>query len=238
MIPSAPHSVRNHSFGWIAALFSISSLSAATVYIGDDVSGKALTTSGVRADALNNLTYAFTGTGGTYTASTNQSIRLTEVNFLSDEGGVLTPFVAIYNGSGATQGANYNVVSIGDALTVTGGTYSDQSFTLRNLSFTVGGSNPIINLLAGQTLVTGFYQTTRIVAMNESLSGTPNDYIAIESSAIPASVGQTLTKNSTYNLSRLTAFNVGFEVIPEPSTTALGGLALVTLALRRSRTGC
>src|SRR3954466_15065372 len=48
---------------------------AASIYIGDDAAeGKTITAGGgAQADTANPLTYAFTGTGSTYTAATAQT---------------------------------------------------------------------------------------------------------------------------------------------------------------------
>jgi hypothetical protein len=219
----------------VAVLFS-SHAQAASLYIGDDAAeGSAVTSGGgSQADTANPLTYAFTGTGSSYIAANSQTIKLTEVNFFADEGpGNLTPFVAAYSGSGNNLGASYTVLAIGDPIAVTGSTFGSTGNVRENRAFTVGGVNPQITLNAGQTLVAGLYQTTRIVLVS-STAGSNNDYIN-NGSSLPASTGNTLTSDSDYNLNRTMRYNIGFDVVPEPSALMLGAVVTGLLALKRRR---
>lgn len=190
---------------------------AVTIYIGDAAAqGQAITKgTATRADTVNPLTYAFTDPSTVYTAATNQVIKLTEVNFFADEGpGNLTPFVAVYNGGDNQAGASYNVRSIGAPLAVVGGPLNiDPTDKLENRVFLSGGANPQISLKAGQTLVAGFHQSSRIVFMQNG-GTTVKDYIDNSPNAIPASVNNTLTSNGDFNnFVREMKFNVGMEVV-------------------------
>src|SRR4051812_46913360 len=93
-------------------LFAAAPVMAAQLYIGDAATqGQAVSSNGgTQADTLNPLTYAFTAPANSYTAPSAQTVTLTEVNFVSDEGGgTLKPFVAKYNGGNNQQGASYTV---------------------------------------------------------------------------------------------------------------------------------
>src|SRR4051794_26263850 len=211
---------------------------AASIYIGDDAAeGTTITAGGgAQADTVNPLTYAFTGTGSTYTAATAQTIKLTEVNFIADEGpGNLTPFVAAYNGGNNQLGASYTVLAIGDPIAAPTGAFAGGG-TLQNAAFTISGVNPQINLAAGQVLVAGLFQTTRIVLVGTAVAGPNNDYIN-SGNSLPASTGQALTSDSDFGLSRTMRYNVGFDVVPEPSAAAIGLTGFAGLGLRRRRRG-
>jgi len=246
------------SFALVAAGLALTPLaSAATLYIGDDArEGLNVTNGGgTTADGISTLTYVFTGTtteasvttSTMYTAAVTQTIRLTEVNFwTANATGTLTPFVAIYDTTQSNRaGSSYTVLSIGSAISVTniGGGSARQV----NAAFLVGGTNPMITLLAGQTLVTGFTQSSQLV-YHSNRNTTPGaitpgsvvDYINNEANgvALPASVPNTLQSSDDFpsnNLNGTLRYNVGFVVIPEPSTTGLSALAMTGLALRRRK---
>ncbi|MFT4550692.1 MAG: hypothetical protein ACI9MB_004672 [Verrucomicrobiales bacterium] len=138
----------------------------------------------------------------------------------------MTPYVALYNGSGIGPAANYAFASIGDPIAAIAG--------LNNASFSVGGSSPTITLNNGETLIAGFYQDIGMVPFG---AGTA-DYLD-EGNELGAGVGGTFAENAQWDsLGRGYSFNVGIEVapVPEPSgalliPAALGGLFL----LRRRR---
>jgi hypothetical protein len=134
-----------------------------TVYIGDGASfGQDLPTTpscpNWRSDTISSLTYVWSANA--HTAPTAQTITLTEVNSVIDYSGTITPFVARWNGDASNLGTSYDVLMVGDPLSVTGGA------TLQNLAFTVAGEHPTICLAAGEMLVAGVYQSGRQVYMD------------------------------------------------------------------------
>ena len=213
------------------ALCTTSIASAASFYLGDSASlGTAIVDNGV-ADTANAgaITYALHTSPYTNTSGAAESITLTEVNFWNDNaGGSLTPYVALYNGSGIAAAANYAFSSIGDPIAGSAG--------LNNASFNVGGSNPTFTLNAGDTIVAGFYQDRGMVPFGDFAG--EFDYLD-EGNELGAGVGGTFGENAQWsNLGRRYSFNIGFEAapVPEPSVAlllpaALGGLCL----LRRRR---
>jgi hypothetical protein len=217
-----------------AAALSAPTARAAAIYIGDDAAeGKTVTAAGgTTADTVNVLTYAFSGTGSAYTSPAAQTIRLTEVNFISDEGGgTLRPFVALYNGGNNQLGASYTILSIGDAITPPAGTIGGGG-TAVNAQFLVGGVNPEVNLAAGNVLVAGLVQTSRIVLLGGA-AGSNNDYIN-NGNSLPAAAGSGLTSDSDFALNRTLRYNVGFDV-PEPAPLGLLAPVLALAARRRRR---
>lgn len=207
---------------------------AAPIYIGDAAfQGLAVSSNGgTQADTLNPLTYAFTAPANVYTAPSAQSVTLTEVNFISDEGGgTLKPFVAKYNGGNNQQGASYTVLSIGDPITPPAGAFGGGG-TLVNAQFKVGGVNPSVSLNAGDVLVAGFEQSSRIVLVGTGTTGVA-DYIA-NADTVPASTGQPLSGNGGFAFDRTMSFNVGLNV-PEPSAAAAAGVAGLLVLGRRTR---
>lgn len=219
--------------GILALIFS-GAAPAAAIYIGDDAGeGFAITSGGgTTADSVNTLTYAFTGIGSTFTSPSNQNYTLQEVNFVADEGGgTLTPFVARYNGGNNQLGASYTVLSIGDPLTVPAGAFGGGGLTVQNRTFTVGGVNPVLSLLAGDVLVAGLYQSSRIVALGGA-GGSNNDYIN-NGSSLPGITPAILTSDSDFALNRTLRFNIGLT--PEPSIGSLGLLGFSLLVMQRRR---
>jgi hypothetical protein len=203
---------------------------AATIYIGDAAAeGQSVTANnGNRADSVGTLTYVLHA--NYYTATSDEQLKLTEVNFYADASGTLTPFVALYNGGDSQQAASYTILSKGDALsvTVTPSVRNDGIAQLENQAFTVGGSNPTINVSAGDTIAAGWLQVGNIVYLSNFAQGTA-DYIRGGDSLSGASVGESLTADSNYSFDRTMQLNIGFQVVPEPSTFVLAALGLVGL---------
>ncbi|MDO6497818.1 hypothetical protein [Photobacterium sanguinicancri] len=210
-----------------------STLSASTIYIGDDATyGQNLPfgtgSSNDRADSIRSLTYIYSD--NSYTASKDESIKIDEVNLVSHFGGNLTPFVAKYDGGALIAGSSYELITTGDTLAVAAN-------SLLNLAFTVSGINPIINLLAGETIVAGLYQDERIVMIDLS-SPTPDptgDWIHT-GNVIPATSGQSFSaagnaeyffRNTHYR------YNIGLSAVdvPEPTALAMMTFGLVMLML-------
>lgn len=91
-----------------------------------------------------NITCAFFSDPSLNQSESEQSFLVTGVNFQSTTMGTLTPFVAIFDPTNASLGANYSVVAIGDPIDGVAG--------LNNADFTVGGENPVISVGAGGRL--------------------------------------------------------------------------------------
>ncbi|HEY0010017.1 MAG TPA: PEP-CTERM sorting domain-containing protein [Tepidisphaeraceae bacterium] len=227
-----------------AAVLAIAPLAApaAEVYIGDNAAAGTAITNGNGQDTAPTVTYAFVNTNGpsaSYTALANTTIKLTEVNFFkSTSTGTLRPYVARYTGdlsnNSVNTGTNYTVLAIGDAFSFA----TDAVSSVRNLSFTVDGVNPELTLNAGDVLVAGYLNSVSagVVRMNTAATGNAIDYTALVNT-LPSTVPNPLTASASLTLNRTLQYNVGFNVVPEPSM--LGGLGLVGLALvsRRQRRG-
>ena len=213
----------------VLTLAAAGSAYSAAFYIGDAaLETTAVTDSGgTDTSGGGSITYGLHGNPYTNASGSAQLLQLTEVNFWDDDisGSTLTPFVAIYNNGGVGPAANYSFLSIGDAITATAG--------LNNASFNVGGSNPTVTLNNGDTIIAGFYQDGRIVPFGNAAGET--DYLD-EDNELGAGVGGTFGENAQWNsLGRRYSFNVGFDVVPEPSTTLLIPAALGGLLLARRR---
>ena len=170
-----------------------------TVCIGDDAPfGQNLpvgTGSGNdRSDTITSLTYIYPDNA--FTAPSTQQIKVTEVNLVSQFAGTgLIPFLALWTGPGAVgsasnaalrAGGNYTLLLTGDPVSVSAG--------LNNLAFTVSGVNPVVTLNAGDQLVMGHHQPTRMVMLDFSSPVPPTDPLGdwIErGNAIPGSSGST-----------------------------------------------
>jgi len=230
--------------GLVALALAGAAAHAAPIYIGDAASqGAALTRAGgPRADTVILLTYASTHPSNLYTAPANQQVRLTEVNFFADQGGNLKPFVALYSGGNNQFGASYTVLAMGDTIVVVPQEPPlgpDPTDHLVNAQFLVGGLEPVLNLSAGDVLAGGWQQDNNIVY----ISGLPGvgvpEYIA-NGLALPGTVGNPLTLNSSWGFDRTMQFNIGLEVIeeptvPEPATLSLLALGALGLLRRRRR---
>lgn len=217
------------------------SASAAQIYIGDAATQGTAITNGNATDTAPTVTYGFVNTNGfsaNYTAPAATTITLTEVNFFkSTSTGTVTPFVARYTGdltnASVNNKDNYTVLSIGDAFSFAG----DAVSSLRNLQFTVGGTNPTVTLNSGDVLIAGFVNSgaAGVVRYDSAATGNAIDYIAL-SNTLPGTVPNPLTASGTLTLNRTQKFNVGFDVVPVPEPTMIGlGLVGVALLGRRQR---
>lgn len=187
------------------------SLPDAQVYIGDAAAeGPSVTRDGgTVADTLDVITYIMhTGSPTIYTVPEDQHIRLKEVNFFADEGGTLTPFLARFLGGDGQVASNYEILVIGDALTVTS---SDESH-LENRIFTVASAYPVISLKANDMIVAGWLQDGHIVLKTSTTQGTA-DYVAKGDSLSGAQVGGTPTGDSKYAFDRSMRINIGFDIM-------------------------
>ena len=215
----------------LASMFT-SAAHAAPIYIGDAASQGFTFGSGggPRADTVSTLTYVSTAPANRYTAPINQQVRITEVNFFADMGGVLTPFVGRYNGANNQLGSSYTVLAKGDPITVTptGVLGNDATDHLVNASFLVAGVNPVLSLTAGDILVAGWLQTgtTGNIVYISNIAGSGSaEYIANGNTLTGAPIGGNLTGNSSFAFDRTMQFNVGLELVvasvPEPSSAAV-----------------
>jgi hypothetical protein len=224
----------------IGAAMSLSSVSAQTIYVGGDAA-EGLNVSFTGQNLGTNATAVDTLPIAVYTAPGAETIDVTQVNFFSSAtSGAVTPFLAIYSGtttglsanSDTSLGANYDVIAIGDALSVT-------SNGLQNDSFTVGGFSPSLTLASGAVLVAGFYDTNNNDVGQLPGSDPGQAYLGFNPNhdTLPASApGNLLNANLTGGQDD--AFNVGFTVeaaVPEPSSTALmfAGLLVLAVSFRR-----
>jgi hypothetical protein len=204
--------------GLLMGGLGILSADAASLYIGDvAASGLAVPAGTVGPDGANDgdVTYAFFSADDTYTNNSGapQDLIITEVNFFSINAGTLTPFVAKLNGAGGA-GASYDVLAVGTGISGVP--------DLNNAAFTVAGTNPTVTLANGETLVAGFHQTggPGMIAW-ESPDPSDGDYLT-QGNAIPAGGTGALTADTGWSdLGREYRFNVGAEIVPEPSTSLL-----------------
>ena len=207
----------------ILSLTAVLSLQAATIYIGDAAPEGMIVTDQGNPDGANsgNITYGL-HENPIVNGPVKEGYHLGSVNFWADGAGTLTPFVAVYNGSGVADNENYTILSVGDAITVT-------DTGLNNALFTVAGEHPIVPLAAGEILIAGFHQTAGIVPF----SGTGGaDYLDGGNQIGP--VGGNLNADANWSdLTRTYAFNIG--TIPEPSRALLIliGFAFPLLFTRR-----
>ncbi|YCM42915.1 GDSL-type esterase/lipase family protein [Verrucomicrobiaceae bacterium 227] len=192
---------------------------AGVFYLGDAAAeGRAVTSEGgPRADSVATLTYLLHGGSALYTAPGAQTLRLREVNFFADTGGTLTPFVAKYNGGDTQVAASYEVLAIGETLTVTstdstmGSSPGDH---LENREFLVGGEYPEIALNAGDKITVGWVQQGQIVYFKES--ATTADYIANGNALTGVAVGGAPSLDSNWAFDREMRFNIGVEIVGAP----------------------
>lgn len=224
------------SFGLLMALAAIPAR-AGTVYVGDAaLLGSTLPAgTGTRADTINGLSYIYSDevSGVAYTATSNEQIEITSVNFLGQNAGSLTPFLALYEGGATNSSSNYKLLAKGDTLTVPAGSSSGVLF---NDQFTVGGVNPIVSLQAGQTVVAGLFETTGIVVFSSTTQSATNDRIWGGNIVNGKSAGNTLSSgNSSYNFNETYFYDIGFVDVsaPEPGSLALLGAGLGAILLRR-----
>lgn len=216
--------------GSLVALFGMAAASASSIYIGDDAAAGLALTAGTAGpdtagDPAGNLTYSFSSDSYENSSGSPLLLELQEVNFWANNPGTLTPFVAIYNGAGTDAGANYEILAVGDPIAGIAG--------LNNAAFMVGGTTMAVNLGVGEQLTAGFHQSTGMVPWGDGTG----DYLK-EGNVIPA-VGGTLPGDTTWSgLGRSYRYNVGVDVVPEPSVPVLLALpaALGLLVMRRRRT--
>ena len=182
---------------------------AALTYIGDASPEEMAVTAGTTGpDGANGgvVTYAFFSAEDIYTntSGASQLVQIAEVNFNSNGGGTLTPFVAVLLGGGAA-GADYNVLAVGDAIAGTAG--------LNNAPFEVGGATPTITLNDGESLVAGFHQSTGMIKWNDG--GDDGDYLSqggAGGNTIPGGGTGALTASANWStLDREYRFNIAIE---------------------------
>ncbi|HTJ77934.1 MAG TPA: sialate O-acetylesterase [Rariglobus sp.] len=189
---------------------------APVLYIGDDAVEGTSVTSGTAQDSLTTpVTYAFAASSTTYVNTTDfvQYVTLSQVNFYAGSySGTVTPFAAVYLGDqGSTSiktGANYEVVTAGDVLSVTGGS------GVQNRAFTVGGVNPVFELEPGEILAVGYLASRGGVVRYGAGTGII-DYVALVDT-LPASPPAPLTASTGMSLDRTLKFNVGISVNSGP----------------------
>lgn len=167
-----------------------------------------------RSDFIPSLTYIWANNA--YTAQAAENLTLYEVNAVIHFDGDITPFVARYNGGPANLGTSYEILLVGDVVSVTGGT------TLNNVQFTVGGENPTVCLEAGETIVAGVYQTGRQVYIEFAGGCTangPGDWIRTDNRIPTNTCGNFEDAQFFFNGTNY-RYNIGFETA---STASCGG---------------
>jgi len=214
--------------------------SADIIFIGDAAAEGTAVSNGTNAFSVEQLTIVNLSDGSVnapvlYTAPEDQDIELTQVNFFSEAAGNLTPFIVRIVGADA-QGAfdgqlasSYEVLAIGDSINAA-------PSSLINGSFAVNGSSPIVSLSDGDSIAAGFLtDTARLVSNNAGIPQGGTDYIFSGDSITGAAIGSPLTANSTFGtFDRPLSFNIGFVVVPEPSSAMLlVGIALPFMCRRR-----
>jgi hypothetical protein len=192
----------------------------ADFYIGDAASEERLVTrgGGTQADAANVLTcIQHTGSPTIYTAPSDQNLTLKEVNFFADTSGTLTPFVARYLGGDTQLASSYEILSIGDPVTVTssdevlGASDGDH---LENRAFTVRSLHPTIRVNAGEMIAAGWLQDGHIVIQDATATQGAADYVADGDTLSGATVGGAPAGNNTHAYDRTMRFNIGFDITP------------------------
>jgi len=203
---------------------------AGTYYIGDDAFEGAGITIGNGGDSLPLITYDFVQNGsGNFTTYSNATasvlgIQLTQVNyFAGSTNGVVTPFVSKYVGTqtaaDVANSGNYNVLVVGDAITIS----PSSTNTLINSQFLTSGTNPIITLNPGDVLTAGYLVSGSGAVQFKSSSSGIIDYI-YSGNSLPGSTPGAFTGNSSFSLDRTIKFNIGFEIIrPKLTVSSLGG---------------
>ena len=192
-------------------------------YIGGAFAqGLAVTAGASAGDSVGNIVYDMPKAGICYTnlSGTAQTMQLVQVNFFtgSKGSGTITPFVSLYTGTqvnATTQvGANYSVLSIGDAITVVAAN------ALQNSQFLVGGVNPMITLNPGAVLTAGFLASTDHQISYDYNSGLDN-YVH-SGNSLPLTLPNPFTANSTYAAQNHTMkINIGFGVQAAVATNAV-----------------
>lgn len=178
-----------------------------THYIGDSAAEGTSVTAGDASYGLTTLTIAMhTGSPVIYTAPSDQDLRITQVNFQTHAAGTVTPFVARYDGTNSTQGSGYEILAIGDPLTVAAGG------VLENRAFTVSGLFPTISVGSGDQIIAGYLQTGgQVIRLGEVTQGL-GDYIRNGDSLTGQTVGDPLSANTSFGFDKTMKFNIGFEV--------------------------
>ena len=133
------------------------------------------------------------------------------------------PFLTIVNGP-----ANHTVVAFGATIDTDPGTQNGVSF---------GGSNDTFTIPVGGALIAaGIQSPSGIGAQNSILTDTSfgvTDHANSGNFDEAGGVGNTLDSFGHANLRRTYAFSVDVDLIPEPSSVALLGLAGLALLRRR-----
>jgi hypothetical protein len=215
---------------------------AATTYVGPSASYGSAVPAGddsgnQRADYGYPLTYIFAG--GAYTAPAAETIQPTEVNFVDQGAGSITPFIALYDGGTATAGSSYTLLAQGDAVAV-----SESDGGLESISFANSGVNPSVSLASGDIVVAGVYQTGQNVEFYSNsgpiaLIWGGNDLPAIGNAFAGSPCCIYGADPGTYPADY--RYDIGFNVtaVPEPFTWALmlmgfGGVGAMARARRKT----
>jgi len=204
-----------------AGLMAVQLSSFATIYIGDDAAEGTSITAGNSTYSLATLTYAFVVNGTTYTntSGSTQNIQLTQVNYESGTGsGSVKPFVATYTGGQTTADdsnkAKYNVLLVGDSITVTGNS------GVKNVQFLSGGANPIVTLNPGDVVIAGFLASGAANIKYKSATLDAIAYYLFNGNSLPTSVPNPFTGNSSFTTFKgQVNFNVGFIMAPTGIST-------------------
>ena len=164
-----------------------------------------------------------------YTAPTEQTLELTEVNFFTGNigatsanapatgnSGNLTPFVvrilepALDASFDGQQASSFEILAVGDAIATA------EANTLINGALTVDGTSASISLNTGDRIAAGFLSDQRRLVHRDTAGAQGvGEYINSGDSLTDATDG-TLTSNSDFPFDRAMSFNIGFVIDDAP----------------------